>query len=247
MSSSIQEILRGFRLTGMAENYQELLRQATEQCWDYSRFLEALLEAEENKRNINRQIRLLKQAKLPNKTFDTLTEDFLPLQIRRQLSQLRSGQFIDHQQNICAFGLPGRGKTHLLCALAHEYIQQGRSVLFAPAYKLVQRLLNAKEEHQLDKELSKLDRFDVIFLDDIGYVKHTPAEMEVLFTFIAERYERRSLMISSNLPFSKWDQIFTEKMTAMAVVDRLVQHSIILHFDGESIRVKNSPGAKMID
>ena len=107
----------------------------------------------------------------------------------------------------------------MLCALAHEYIQQGRSVLFAPAYKLVQRLLNAKEEHQLDKELSKLDRFEVIFLDDIGYVKHTPAEMEVLFTFIAERYERRSLMISSNLPFSKWDQIFTEKMTAMAVVD----------------------------
>ena len=245
MTALVQEHLKAFRLTGMNQAYPEVLSQATEQCWEYSRFFEALLEAEENKRLQNRQVRLLKQSKLPNKTFDLLNEDLLPVSIRRQLSQLRSGEFIDYQQNICAFGLPGRGKTHFLSALAHEYIQQGRKLLFIPAYKLVQRLLDAKAKNQLDKELTKLDRFEVIFLDDIGYIKHTAEEMEVLFTFIAERYERRSLMISSNLPFSQWDKIFTDKMTAMAAVDRLVQHSIILHFDGESIRVKNSKEANL--
>ena len=236
----MQALFKEFRLTGMADVYEDLLQRATEQCWDYPRFIEALLEAEKEKRASNRRIRLLKQYKLPNKSLEGLQQDLLPLQIRRQLPQLLTGAFIDLQQNICAFGLPGRGKTHFLCAVGHELVQQGKSVLFTPAYKLVERLLSAKKEHRLDRELAKLDRFEVILLDDIGYIKHTPQEMEVLFTFIAERYERRSLMISSNLPFSKWEQIFTDPMTAMAAVDRLVQHSIILHFDGESIRMKNS-------
>jgi DNA replication protein DnaC len=237
--SELIKSLRELRLTGMADACEHFLVSAQEQCWDYPRLVQNLIDAEQEKRASNRRERLLKQSKLPaSKTLQSLNEDLLPLQIRRQLPEFIKGKFVDRCQNICAFGLPGRGKTHLLCAVANELVQQGRSVLFIPAFKLVQRLLEAKSLHQLDKELIRLDRFEVILLDDIGYVQHSPEEMEVLFTFIAERYERRSLMISSNLPFSKWGQLFRDPMTAMAAVDRLVQHSIILHFEGESIRSK---------
>jgi len=134
--------------------------------------------------------------------------------------------------------LPGRGKTHFLAALGRELIlRHGMNVLFMPTFKLVQQLLAAKKALRLEAALKKLDRFETIVLDDIGYIQQTQEEMEVLFTFMAERYERRSLMISSNLPFSKWDQIFKDPMPTMAAVDRLVHHAIILEFDNESIRV----------
>ena len=108
------------------------------------------------------------------------------------------------------------------------------AVYFTPTFKLVQQLLAAKKELRLDAALKKLDRFDAIILDDLGYVQQSREEMEVLFTFLAERYERRSVLVSSNLVFSKWDQIFKDPMTTMAAVDRLVHHAIILEFDGES-------------
>ena len=109
-------------------------------------------------------------------------------------------------------------------------------MLFTPTFKLVQQLLAAKRDLRLEELLRKLDRFDVVVLDDLGYVKQEREEMEVLFTFLAERYERRSVMLSSNLVFSKWDQIFKDPMTTMAAVDRLVHHAIILEFVGETLR-----------
>jgi DNA replication protein DnaC len=133
--------------------------------------------------------------------------------------------------------LPGRGKTHFLCALGRELIlRHGMAICFTPTFKLVQQLLAAKKELKLDAALKKLDRFEAIILDDIGYVQQSREEMEVLFTFLADRYERRSVLLSSNLVFSKWDQIFKDPMTTMAAVDRLVHHAIILEFDGESLR-----------
>ena len=138
-------------------------------------------------------------------------------------------------------GLPGRGKTHFLAALGRELIlRHSKRVLFRPAFKLVGQLLAAKRDLRLEAELKKLDRFDVLILDDIGYVQQSREEMEVLFTLLAERYERRSLLISSNLVFSQWDQIFKDQMTTMAAIDRLVHHSIILEFDGASQRVKKA-------
>jgi DNA replication protein DnaC len=111
------------------------------------------------------------------------------------------------------------------------------TVCFTSTFKLVQQLLVAKRELRLDKLLKKLDRFEAVILDDLGYVQQSREEMEVLFTFLAERYERRSVLVSSNLVFSKWDQIFKDPMTTMAAVDRLVHHAIILEFDGETMRV----------
>ena len=135
------------------------------------------------------------------------------------------------------FGLPGRGKTHFLSALGRELIlRRGCPIYFTPTFKLVQQLLAAKKDLRLSGLLKKLDRFDAVICDDLGYVQQSREEMEVLFTFLADRYERRSVWISSNLVFSKWDQIFKDPMTTMAAVDRLVHHAIILEFNGESLR-----------
>jgi len=146
--------------------------------------------------------------------------------------------------------LPGRGKTHFLATLGRELILRHEyPVLFVPTFRLVQQLLQAKQALQLELMLQKLDRYAVVILDDLGYVQQTREEMEVLFTFLAERYERRSVMISSNLVFSKWDQIFKDPMTTMAAVDRLVHHAVILEFDNPSVRAdeakkKGSKGEK---
>ena len=136
-----------------------------------------------------------------------------------------------------ALGLPGRGKSHFLAALGRELILRHKyAVRFTPTFKLVQQLLTAKRELRLEGLLRKLDQFDAVILDDLGYVQQDREEMEVLFTFLAERYERRSVLLSSNLVFSKWDQIFKDPMTTMAAIDRLVHHAIILEFNGESMR-----------
>jgi len=156
-------------------------------------------------------------------------------------SLCKSG-FVERSDNLLAFGLPGRGKTHLVCAIGHELIHHGHRVLFTPTYALVQRLLAAKRDLpvRLERELATLDKFDAVILDDIGYVQQNRDEMEVPFTFLAERYERRSVIITSNLVFSEWDRIFKDPMTTAAAIDRLVHHSLILEMTGTSIRVEQA-------
>jgi len=121
-------------------------------------------------------------------------------------------------------------------------VEAGHSVLFTPTFMLVGRLLRAKRDYELERELRRLDRFEVIILDDIGYVQQSRAEMEVLFTFLAERYERRSLMITSNLVFSEWNKIFQDPLTTAAAIDRIVHHSIIIEFgsDIKSLRMEEA-------
>ena len=125
----------------------------------------------------------------------------------------------------------GSGKTHLLCAIGQELVRRDRRVLFVPCNLLVQDLLFAKKELKLAKLLKKLARYDALLIDDIGYVQQSREEMEVLFTLLADRYERGSIMLTSNLPFSKWEQIFKDPMTTAAAIDRLVHHSIILELN----------------
>ena len=156
--------------------------------------------------------------------------------MRRVLPNLCESGFVDRAENILAFGLPGRDKTHVACAIGHELVRRGRRVLFAPTYQLVQRLLVAKRDLTLERELKHLDRFDAVILDDLGYVQQDRSEMEVLFTFLAERYERKSVIITSNLVFSKWNTIFKDPMTTAAAIDRVVHHSTILELTGESYR-----------
>lgn len=241
-------ILRGFGLTTMARELQGVEARAQAEGWTLRQGLRELLDTEAAERARRRLVRLLKESSLPEgKTLASLDVARLSAATRRQLSELCEGHFAERAVNVLAFGLPGRGKTHFLSAIGYELIQRhGKRVLFAPSYKLVQRLLEAKRDLRLSAEIKKLEGFDVVIVDDLGYVQATREEMEVLFTFFAERYERRSLMISSNLVFSQWERIFQDPMTAMAAVDRLVHHSIILEFAGESQRTAKPKNGKNV-
>jgi len=145
---------------------------------------------------------------------------------------------------VLAFGNPGSGKTHLLCAIAQELVHQGHPVLYTPCSHLVQQLLVAKRDLELPRALKRLSKYDAIMIDDIGYVQQDRDEMEVLFTLLADRYERGSVMITSNLTFSKWERIFKDPMTTAAAIDRLVHHSVILELDIESYRLEQSKKGK---
>jgi DNA replication protein DnaC len=232
-------LLKAFRLPTMATIYDQVVQQAEQQGWGYRKFLLHLCEAEAQDRAERKLERLLKQSGLPGgKTLGSLEEAKLPAKVRRVLPALLDGGFVSRAENVIALGLPGRGKSHFLAALGRELVLRHQyAVLFTPTFKLVQQLLAAKRELCLESLLHKLDHFEVVILDDLGYVKQDREEMEVLFTFLAERYERRSVMLSSNLVFSKWGQIFKDPMTTMAAIDRLVHHAIILEFNGESMRV----------
>jgi len=232
-------LLRSFRLPTMAGQYEEVMQRAEKEGWSHRQALRHLCESESVDRAQRRTARLLSGSGLPeSKTLSSLDDSKLPLKIRQQMPALIEGGFVDRAVNLLAFGLPGRGKTHFLAAVGRELIlRHSKRVLFRPAYKIVDQLLVAKRELRLEAELKKLDRFEVLILDDIGYLQQSRQEMEVLFTLLAERYERRSVLLSSNLVFSQWDQIFKDPMTTMAAIDRLVHHSIILEFDGPSQRV----------
>lgn len=231
------------RLPTMATVLEESILRAEQDNWSLAVFLTHLLEQEVEARRLRRITRLQKQSKLPpGKTFAVFDESRLPLRIRRQLPQLQEGAFVNRAQNVLCFGLPGTGKTHLAAAIGHSLVENGRSVLFAPTFKLVGRLLRAKREYELERELRRLDKFEVVILDDIGYVQQSREEMEVLFTFLSERYERRSLVITSNLVFSEWDKIFKDPLTTAAAIDRVVHHSIIIEFgrDIKSMRMEEA-------
>jgi len=239
-------MLRSLHLPAIQREYGNLAKQAESKDWSFERYLKILIELETNERADRRIERLLKRSGLPEgKNLATLDQKLMPVKIRRQIPVLVEGGFVDRAENVLAFGLPGRGKTHLLTAIARELvIQKGYAVLFTSTHRLVEQLLIAKRELEIEKMFKKLDRFEVVVLDDIGYVQQSREEMEVLFTFLAERYERRSLMITSNLVFSKWDRIFKDPMTTAAAIDRLVHHSTILELDNDSYRAQQAKKRK---
>ncbi len=200
--------------------------------------LEAL-EMEAEARQQRKIARLRRAAQLPpDKTFAAIEAGTLPTPLMRKLHELARGEFLERAENALAFGLPGVGKSHAACAIGDALIEQGRSVLFRPAYQLVQELLAAKRDLVLPQKLRRLDSFELLILDDIGYVKQAPEEAEVLFTLIAERYERRSMLITSNLVFSDWEKIFKDPMATAAAIDRLVHHATILEFNVPSYRTR---------
>jgi DNA replication protein DnaC len=237
----LKSMLSKLKLSTFASHHQDIAIEAEREGWSFGQYLYQLCEMEISVRQTKRIDRISKQSELPqSKTINTLDTGPLPEKIKRQLPTLCEGNFVDKAHNLIVFGLPGRGKTHLLCAIGHCLVKKGVPILFIPAFKLVQRLLVAKQELRLEKELKRLDKYEAVIIDDIGYIQQGRDEMEVLFTFLAERYERKSVMISSNLVFSQWDRIFKDAMTTAAAVDRLVHHSIILEMNQESYRTKKA-------
>jgi DNA replication protein DnaC len=154
------------------------------------------------------------------------------------------GSFLDRHENVLVFGQPGAGKTHLLNALGQELIRAGRKVLFRKCGLLVQELLAAKRDLKLAALLKRLACYEALIVDDLGYVQQSREEMEVLFVLLAERYERGSVLLTSNLPFSGWEAIFKDPMTTAAAIDRLVHHSVIIELNVPSYRAEQAKKAK---
>ena len=223
---SIGLLLGRFKLSSLQSQLEEVEAAAGSGSWTYRQFLRELLEREEAMRSGRRLKRLLKDSQLPEaKTAANLELKSFSQATRQAFAQLCEGGFCEAAQNVLSFGLPGRGKTHFLAAVGHELIlRHQKRVLFVPTFKLVQRLLEAKKGFQLETALKKLDSFEAIILDDLGYVQQSREEMEVLFTFLAERYERRSVLISSNLVFSQWDKIFQDPMTTIEQIGSSLDH-----------------------
>ncbi len=235
VSGRIESRLWQFHLTTAAREMPLRLSQAG--LDEALPVVDEVLTLEAEARRERRIVRLRKAAELPPaKTMGTFNLGRLPAPLADRIRELARGEFLERAVNVLAFGLPGVGKSHAACALGHALLEQGHSVLFRPAYQLVQELLAAKREVKLPRLLRKLDGFELLIVDDIGYVKQSPEEAEVLFTLIAERYESRSLLITSNLVFSDWERIFKEPMATAAAIDRVVHHSVILEFGVPSFR-----------
>ena len=229
----LHAMLRKLHLSGMADNFGDLALKAANAHLTYETYLAEVVRCECVLREQRRIARVLRQSGLPaDKTFRTLQLDRFPLVVQQQVEHLRGGTFTADAINIVAAGKPGVGKSHLLAALGHELIEQSKAVLWTSTATLVQQLLAAKRDLRLPHALAKLDRYTCLILDDIGYVQHDRDEMEVLFTLLAERYERRSVAISTNLIFSEWERIFKDPMTTLAAIDRVVHHSVILDLMG---------------
>jgi len=221
--------------------FEDIARTAAQESLSYEHYLLELAERECEARRERRIDRLLRESRLPlEKNIDTFDLKRLPVKARQQVTTLLDGTFLDRKENVLAFGNPGTGKTHVLCAVARELIRSGHRVYFTSCSLLVQDMLIAKHNLKLGRMIKRLSKYDAIIIDDIGYVQHSREEMEVLFTLLAERYERGSVMITSNLPFSKWEVIFKDPMTTAAAIDRLVHHSVILELNIKSYRVEHA-------
>ena len=241
----IEDMLRALHLPGMRAAYEECLGTAARESIGCEALLCMLLERETEAREARRIERLAVQSRLPSeKTFATFDRRRLPPGTARVVEAMGDGTFLDRRENVLVFGTPGSGKTHLVCAIADEQVRKGRSVLFMTSSLLVQHLLAAKRDLTLAGALKKLARYEALVIDDIGYVQHSRDEMEVLFTLLAERYERGSVLLTSNLPFSQWDRIFKDPMVTAAAIDRLVHHSIVVELNLQSYRMAAAQKAR---
>ena len=226
-------LLRALKLQAMADSVSEVAVKAARANLSHEAFLYELVRLEQEQRTQRRIERLRRESGLPReKTGTTLQLAVFPSLVRQQIERLRRGDFVAQAINVVAVGPPGVGKSHILASLGHILVGQGVPVLWSSTAQLMQRLLAAKRDLRLPQELARLDRFACLILDDIGYVQHDQDEMEVLFTLLAERYERKSVMLSTNLVFSEWTRIFKHPLTTVAAIDRVVHHSVILDLMG---------------
>lgn len=244
-SQKLNKYLGDMLLTAIRRIYRDGAQRAIQESMSYEDYLLMLIEHEWEIRRQRRTERLLRESRLPlEKNIETLELKLFPRKVIQQVKTIIEGNFIEHKENILVFGNPGSGKTHLVCALGQELIRKGRRVYFTTCALLLQELLLAKREYKLPQKLKKLTRYEAIIIDDIGYVQQEKEEMEVLFTLLAERYERGSVLITSNLPFSKWEKIFKDPVMTTAAIDRIIHHSIILELNTSSYRMKEAKKRK---
>jgi DNA replication protein DnaC len=239
---ALLENLKQLHLPAMRACFEETARRAEKETLSYEQYLLELADRESEARRGKRIRKLLKDSGLPlEKSLQAFDSKRLPARVSRQMKVLLEGEFLDRKENLLAFGNPGAGKSHLLCALAQELVTvHGRKIKYKTCALLVQELLVAKRELRLGEEIKRLSKYEGLLIDQMGYVQQSREEMEVLFTLVAERYERGSVLLTSNLPFSRWEEIFKDTMTTAAAIDRLVHHCVILELNIPSYRMEQA-------
>jgi DNA replication protein DnaC len=241
--------LKQLKLPAMGAEFEKLAREAAAANEGYEQYLLRLTELELAARAGNALQARIRAAGFPMpKDFDTFDFTAVPSLSKPKVLELARGEWIEQRTNTCLIGSPGTGKTHLAIALGLAACRQGKRVRFATAATLVTRLEEAQKQYQLDRVLAQLDRVDLLICDELGYLSFSRAGAELLFQVFAERYERRSLLVTSNLAFSEWGQVFQgERMTA-ALLDRLTHRCQIFEMNSESFRfresMKNKKGKK---
>jgi DNA replication protein DnaC len=237
-TARVELLLSDLRLPGIKAIWARTAAQSDKEGWPAARFLATLAEHELVERGRRRLERHLAEARLPaGKTLATFDFESVPMVSKAQVMALASGDaWLKKGANVLLFGPPGGGKSHLSAALGLALVENGWRVMFARTTDLVQRLQVARRELALERALHKLDRYDLLILDDLAYVSKDQAETSVLFELIAARYERRSMLITANQPFGEWGKIFPDQAMTLAAIDRLVHHATILEMNVESYR-----------
>lgn len=243
LKASLDSSLKSLKLTTILSEYSDIAMIALEEKLTYEQYLLSLSKRELEHRFAKRVKYLLKQAKFPKvKTIDEY--DFSKVTISKEsILQLCSGNFLSDYNNIVFFGAPGAGKTHLAMSIGRELCLKGFKIIFHTGCSLIQELVKAKNSLTLTNYFKKMISYDLVIIDELGYIPFEKTEGDLLFQFISDRYERKSILITTNLAFSQWDSLFKNKMVATAAIDRIVHYSQIFKFEvkdknGESYRTE---------
>ena len=237
--ASIEQKLKQFRLSGMVKSLDVRLKQAQSGNISYGEFLGLLLEDEENTRADNRRLRMLKSAKLPfAKGVEDFDFSFQPSIKKQEILELASLRFLEKKANILFIGQPGTGKTHLSVAIALQALTYGKTVLFTTVWDMITHLQQSRADFSYHKRIQSYLKPDLLILDELGYRSMADSTIEDFFEIISKRYEKASIIITSNRPVTLWDKVFVDKTLTTAIVDRLMHHCTIIEITGESYRYK---------
>jgi DNA replication protein DnaC len=244
----LESYLKSLRLPTFAENYRKFADDAVQNGQDYPRYLQALAEQEVIRREQNRLRRLIRNARFPvQKELADFDFSAIPSLNHQHVLTLAQGQYIDKRETLLFIGNPGVGKTHLALALALEACRQGRKVRFWTAAGLANSLQEAQDEHRLHRFIASALKFHLVVIDELGFIPFTPNGAQVLFTYCSELYERVALIVTSNLGFADWTQVFGDERLTAALLDRLTHHAHILELVGDSYRFRQRLQRDSID